>query len=102
MQKILPLGDRVIVKVLKPSEKTKGGVILVNPGDHRAVCDGVITEVGPGRMAETIKGIENIPVNLKVGDSVMFSKGVGAEIKIDDVDYRVLHESDIIAVYETV
>lgn len=101
MDKIKPLGDRVVVKLIEPDEKTQGGVILVNPADQREMIDGIIVEVGPGRSGETATGVITVPVNLKVGDKVLFAKSVGAQILLNKEKHRILRESDVIAVYES-
>lgn len=100
MKSIKPLGDRVIVKVIEPTEKTPGGVILLNPGNQQEVSEGVITDIGPGRTGETISGVVNIPIALSIGNKVLFAKSVGIPVVVNDEKYKVIHETDVIAVYE--
>ena len=95
-ERIRALGDRIIVKVIVPDEKTKGGVILLNPGNQQEMEEGIVIEVGPGRMMDN--NIKNV-IDMKVGDKVMYAKSVGAKISIDDVQHKVLKEGDVIAVY---
>ena len=96
MSTVRPLGDRIIVKCIIPDEKTKGGVILLNPGNAQEMEEGIITEVGPGRLMDN--NVHNV-IDLKVGEKVMFARQVGAKIMIDEVMHKVLKEGDIIAAY---
>lgn len=102
MEKIKPLGDRIIVKPIVPNEKTPGGVILMNPANQTETSEGIIIDIGPGRRGETASGVIEIPINLKVGDKVLFSKGVGAMVESNGEKHRIIRESDVIGVYETV
>ena len=96
MTKVKPLGDRVVVKVIAPDEKTKGGVLLLNPGQMQDMEEGTVVEVGPGRMMDN--NVRNT-IDLKVGDKVMYAKSVGVKMTLDDVEHKVLKEGDVIAVY---
>jgi len=96
VEKIRPLGDRIVVKVIIPDEKTKGGVILLNPGSQQEMEEGIVTEVGPGRMMDN--NVRNV-INLSVGEKVMYAKSVGAKIVIDEEQHKVLKEGDVIAAY---
>lgn len=91
-----PLGDRVVVK---PSEKEENvsasGIIISMTGDKQAPIEGKVVAVGPGRIGDDN---ERVPMEVKVGDRVIFKKPWDEPMKIDGVEYYVLPESDITAV----
>lgn len=91
---IRPLRDRIIVKRLEEVEKTKGGIIIPDTAKEKPQ-EAEVVAVGSGRVDDSGK---TVPVEVKVGDKVLFSKYSGTEIKIDDQDYLILQESDIQAV----
>lgn len=92
--KIQPLGDRVVVKVVEvQEEKTKSGLYVPDTAKEKPQ-EAEVLAVGPGALND--KG-ERIPVDLKVGDKVIFSKYGGSEIKVDGEDYLILNaERDIL------
>ncbi|OQX88121.1 MAG: co-chaperone GroES [candidate division Zixibacteria bacterium 4484_93] len=94
--KLKPLGDRVILKPLKEEEKVKGGIIIPDTAKDKPQR-GKVVAVGPGRLDEEGK---RIPIDVKVGDSVIYSKYAGSEVKIDDEEYLILHDSDILAIIQ--
>lgn len=89
--KIKPLADRVIVKPKEAEETTKGGIILPDTAKEKPI-EGVVVAVGDGRITEDGKLIN---MNVKVGDTVLYGKYSGTEIKIDGDDYLIMRESDI-------
>lgn len=89
-----PLADRVVVKKLEAEEKTAGGIVLPDTAKEKPQ-QGEILAVGAGRLDE--KGNRQ-PMEVKVGDKVLFAKYSGTEVKIDGVEYLILKESDILAV----
>ncbi len=91
---IKPLGDRVVVQVMEREEKTKGGIVLPDTAKERPQ-EGKVVAAGPGR---TLDNGERVPLEVKVGDRVLFSKYGGTEVKIDGEEYLILRESDILAV----
>jgi len=91
---IRPLRDRIIVRRLEEIEKTKGGIIIPDSAKEKPQ-EAEVVAVGSGRVDESGK---NIPIEVKVGDKVLFSKYSGSEIKIDNEDYLILQESDVQAV----
>jgi chaperonin GroES len=91
--KLQPLADRVVVKPVEKEEKTKSGIILPDTAKEKPQ-EGEVIAVGPGKMTDDGK---RIPMDLKVGDRVIYSKYGGSEIKIDDVEMIILRESDILA-----
>ena len=93
---VRPLGDKVLVKIVEAEEKTKGGIILPDSAKEEK-AEGKIVAVGKGKMKDdgTIT-----PLEVKVGEKVIFGKYAGDELKIDGVKHKVLRESEILAVFE--
>ena len=92
--KIKPLGDRVVIKPSPAEEKTKGGIILPDTAKEKPVV-GEIVAVGPGKTNDEGK---YIPMELKVGDKVLYGKYSGTEVTIEGQEYLIMRESDIFAV----
>ena len=88
-----PLADRVLVKPIEKEEKTKSGIYIPDTAKEKPQ-EGKVLAVGPGKMSDDGK---LIPMNLKVGDIVIYSKYGGTEIKVDDDELIILRESDILA-----
>jgi chaperonin GroES len=93
--KLQPLGDRVVVQPSEEEEVTKGGIILPDTAKEKPQR-GEIIAIGPGRLDEEGK---RIPMEVKKGDKVIYSKYAGSEIKQDDKEVLILRESDILAKY---
>ncbi len=93
MAKLQPLADRLVVKPSQKEEKTKSGIVLPDTVKEKPQ-EGEVMAVGPGRMTEDGK---RIPMDLKVGDIVIFAKYGGSEIKFDDQELIILRESDVLA-----
>ncbi len=91
--KLQPLADRVLVKPIEKEEKTKSGIYLPDTAKEKPQ-EGEVIAVGPGKIDETGK---RIPMDLKVGDRVIYAKYGGTEIKIDEVEMMILRESDVLA-----
>ncbi|MGI6632936.1 MAG: co-chaperone GroES [Bacillota bacterium] len=91
-----PLADRVVVKPIQAEEKTKGGIVLPDTAKDKPQ-EGEIIAVGTGRVLDN--GTK-LPLEVKVGDKVVYSKYSGSEIKIDGEEYLIIRESDILAVKE--
>jgi chaperonin GroES len=89
-----PLHDRVVVKRIDAEDKTKGGIIIPDSAKEKP-SQGEITAVGPGGRDEAGK---LIPIDLQVGDRVLFGKWSGTEVKLDGVDLLIMKESDIMGV----
>ena len=89
-----PLGDRLIVEALEEEQTTVGGIVLPDTALEKPQRGNVIA-VGPG--ARSSESGEVIPMDVKEGDVVVFSKYGGTEIKIEGTDYLILRESDILA-----
>ncbi len=90
-----PLGDRVVLKFLEAEEKTKGGIILASAAKEKPQVAEIIA-VGPG---EVVDG-ERVPMDVKVGDKVILGKYAGTEVKLDEEEYVVAKQSDILAIVE--
>ncbi len=91
--KIAPLQDRVVIKPIPKEDVTKAGIYLPDTAKEKPQ-EGKVIAVGPGRLSEDGK---RIALELKVGDKVLYSKYAGTEIKLDDEEYLILRESDILA-----
>lgn len=89
-----PLADRVVVRKLEAEEKTSGGIVLPDTAKEKPQ-QGEVLAVGPGKLDE--KGTRQ-PMELKVGDKVLFAKYSGTEVKIEGVEYLILAERDILAI----
>jgi chaperonin GroES len=94
--KFRPLHDRVVVKRIESDEKTAGGIIIPDTAKEKPQTGEVIS-VGPGGRDESGK---LIPIDVKKGDTVLFGKWSGTEVKIDGVEYLIMKESDIMGVME--
>ncbi len=94
--KIRPLQDRVIVKRIAEEEKSKGGIIIPDTAKEKPQ-EGEVVAVGPGGRDEAGK---LIPVEVKVGDKILFAKYSGSEIKIDGEEHLIMREEDILGVVE--
>ncbi|WP_125579808.1 co-chaperone GroES [Lacticaseibacillus suibinensis] len=91
-----PLGDRVIVKVVEDEEETVGGIVLANNAKQKPQ-QGKIVAVGEGGVTPEGK---RLPLSVKEGDTILYDKYAGSEVKYDGDDYLVLHEKDIMAIVE--
>ena len=91
-----PLHDRVVVKRINAEEKTSGGIIIPDTAKEKPQ-QGEVIAVGPGGRDESGK---LIPIDLKVGDHVLFGKWSGTEVKLEGIEYLIMKESDIMGVLE--
>lgn len=92
--KIQPLADTVLVKPKQKEETTKSGLVLPDTAQGERPQEGQIIAVGPGRMNDDGK---RIPMDFAVGDTVIYSKYGGTELKVDEDDLMLLHEGEILA-----
>ena len=90
-----PLGDRVVVKSLPREEVTRSGIVLPDTAKEKPQ-EGEIIAVGPGKMDDG----ERQPMDVKVGDKVLYAKYAGTEFKLEDQELLILSEKDILAVLE--
>jgi len=95
--KITPLADRVLVQPVDSKEVKKGGIIIPDTAKEKPQ-EGKVIAVGNGRLNETSG--ERVPLEVKKGDKVLYGKYSGTEITIDDKEYLILRESDILAVLQ--
>ncbi len=94
--KIRPLQDRVLVKRIEEEEKTKGGIIIPDTAKEKPQM-GVIMAAGKGKKSEDGK---LIPIDVKQGDKVLFSKYAGTEVKVEGQEMLIMREDDILGVIE--
>ena len=95
--RIRPLADRVVVKPVEREEMTKGGIYLPDTASKERPMEGTILAVGDGRVDDNGK---KVPMNVKVGDKVLFAKYSGTEYKVDDIEYLILAEKDILGIIQ--
>jgi chaperonin GroES len=92
--KFRPLHDRVVVKRIEAEEKTAGGIIIPDTAKEKPQ-QGEVVAIGPGGRDEAGK---LVPIDLQVGDRVLFGKWSGTEVKIDGTEYLIMKENDIMGV----
>ena len=93
-KKLIPLGDRVVVKQEPSEEKTKSGIVLPESAKEKP-SEGTVVAVGSGRVLDNG---QKVPLEVKIGDKIIYSKYGGTEVKIDGEEYVILQERDILAV----
>ncbi len=94
MAKIVPIGDHLVVKIEETEEKTKSGIVLPDTAKEKPQ-KGEVIAVGSGRVLENGK---KVPLEVKEGDKVIFSKYAGTEVKLEGQKYLILSESDVLAI----
>jgi chaperonin GroES len=94
--KLVPLGDRIVVRPKQKEEVTKSGIVLPGTAQEKPQ-EGEVIAVGPGRVLDNGTRLN---VELKVGQSVLYAKYAGTEFKLDDEELLILREPDILAVVE--
>lgn len=94
---IRPLHDRVIVKRVEEKEVMKGGIIIPDTAKEKPM-EGEVVAVGPGKTTEDGK---RAALDVKAGDRVLFGKYAGTEIKVDEQDYVIMREEEILAIFES-
>ena len=92
---IKPLLDRVVLKSVEVEETTKGGIILTASAKEKPEISEVVA-VGPGGMVDGVQ----VDMIVKVGDKVITAKYAGSEVKVDDVEYSIVRQSDILAIVD--
>ena len=92
--KFRPLHDRVVVRRIEAEDKTKGGIIIPDTAKEKPQ-QGEVVAIGPGGRDEAGK---LVPIDLQVGDRVLFGKWSGTEVKIDGTEYLIMKENDIMGV----
>ncbi len=91
--KLKPLGDRLVVKPIEQEEVSRGGILLPDTAKEKPQ-EGKVLAVGPGRLSD--EG-NRLPMDVKVGDIVVYAKYGGTEIKVEEEELMILRESDILA-----
>jgi chaperonin GroES len=91
--KVAPLADRVVIKALEETESMRGGLYIPDTAKEKPQ-QGEIVAVGPGRFDEG----KRVPMDVKVGDKVLYGKYSGTEVTLDGDQYLILRESDVLAV----
>ena len=94
--KLRPLQDRILVQRVEEEATTKGGIIIPDTAKEKP-AEGKVVATGNGRMGEDGK---LLPMDVKVGDRILFSKYGGTEVKIDGVDYLIMRQDDVLGVVE--
>lgn len=91
-----PLQDRILVERLEETQTTKGGIIIPDTAKEKP-AEGKVVAVGKGRVGDdgTL-----VPIELKVGDTILFSKYGGTDVKIDGIDYLIMRQDDVLGVVE--
>ncbi|NLM78218.1 MAG: co-chaperone GroES [Ruminococcaceae bacterium] len=92
---INPLGDRVVIKMIETEETTKSGIVLPGSAKEKPQVAEIVA-VGPGGLVDG----KEVTMQVKVGDRVLISKYAGTEIKMNDVEYTILKQSDILAIVD--
>jgi chaperonin GroES len=93
--KIQPLGDRVVVRPLEEVEEMRGGLYIPDTAKEKPL-QGEIMAVGPGRFEKT----ERVPMELEVGQKVLYSKYAGTDVRVGDEELLIIKESDVLAIIE--
>ena len=93
---IKPLGDRIVIKVIEDTEQTSGGIFIPDSAKEKPQ-KGEVVAVGLGKMND--KG-EREPLDVKVGDTVLYAKYAGTDVKMDGVEYKILSIKDALAIVE--
>ena len=94
--KVRPLHDRILVKRIEEGEVRKGGIIIPDTAKEKPQ-EGKVIAVGNGKVNDEGK---KIPLDVKAGDKILFGKYSGSEVKVDDEEYLILREEDVLAIIE--
>jgi len=93
--KIKPLGDKVVIKTLEAEQKTASGIVIPDTAKEKP-AQGEVVAVGPGK----VKHGNKVPMSVKIGDKVLYSKYSPQEVKVEGVEYLIISEEEILAVIE--
>lgn len=94
--KLRPLQDRILVQRLEEEEQTKGGIIIPDTAKEKP-AEGKVIAVGSGKTGDDGK---RVPLEIKVGDSILFGKYSGTEVKIEGEEYLIMREDDVLGIIE--
>ena len=92
--KIRPLGDRILVRRIKEEEKTKGGIIIPDTAKEKPQ-EGLVVACGKGKTTEDGKVLA---MDVKVGDKILYGKYSGSEIKLEDKEFLIMHQDDVLGI----
>jgi len=93
---IKPLGDRIVIKVIEDTEQTSGGIFIPDSAKEKPQ-KGEVVAVGEGKLNDKN---ERQPMDVKVGDKILYAKYAGTDVKVDGIEYKILSVSDALAVIE--
>lgn len=93
---IRPLGDRIVIKVIEDTEQTSGGIFIPDSAKEKPQ-KGEVVAVGQGKLNDKN---ERQPMDVKVGDKILYAKYAGTDVKVDGVEYKILSVSDALAIIE--
>ena len=96
MAKVRPLHDRLLVRRVEPEEMAKGGIIIPDTAKEKPQ-EGKVIAVGSGKVTEDGK---RLGLDVKAGDKILFGKYSGSEVKVDDKEYLIMREEDVLAILE--
>ncbi len=97
--RVRPYADQVLVRPIQEADVTDGGIVLAPTRNKEKPTQGEVVEIGPGRLVDGVR----VPVDLKRGEIVVFSKYAGTEISVDGVDHRLIRaETDVLAALEVI
>jgi len=91
-----PLGDRLVVRPVEREEKTKGGIYLPDTADKEKPIEGEVIAVGAGKTSDDGK---RVPLEVRSGDRIIYSKYAGTEVKIEGEKYLIIREDDVLAIH---
>jgi len=95
-KKLRPLGDRIVVQAQELESKSKGGIVIPDTADKDKPMQGKVIAIGNGKYADG----KVQPLQVKVGDEVLFGKYSGTNVKLDEIEYLVMREEDVMGVVE--
>ena len=95
--KLRPLGNRIIIQPLTEEQTSKAGIVLPDTVDKEKKTEGEVIAVGPGKVNKD--GVR-VPMEVKVGDTILFKKWGGDEVEFDKVEYKIISQEDVLAVLE--
>lgn len=95
--KIRPLGDHIVVKLLEEETITKSGIVLPDTVDKEKKAEGEVMAVGPGKILESG---QRSPMEVAVGQKILFKKWGGDEVEVDEEEYKIISQEDVLAIIE--
>lgn len=96
--RIKPLGDHIVVKMIEEEQVTQSGIVLPDTVDKEKKAEGEVVAVGPGKLLENG---QRAAMEIAVGQRVLFKKWGGDEVEVDDQEYKILSQEDVLAIIAT-